>query len=445
MGCHSVKRRLQYWIERLANAGSLPSDRPEERLRKAILVFLASIYSFAGILWGISYFALGLPLAGSIPLVYSVLSGLSLLYFFQTKRYEIFRFSQLSLILLLPILLQFSLGGFASSSTVMIWSILCPVGALMFAGTTRALPWFLSYLVLMVLLGLLDGRLAPGIDPLSPPIKIVFFVMNLGGVSTIFFVLLRYFVREREEAMAVLNQEHRRVVQEKERLDKIKRVLSNFVPETAKNIIERDPDKGQLDKYIQDATVLFLDIEGFTLLLQEYPVERINHVIESYFSIFFDLIQKNGGDVNEMAGDGMMVIFLHPDPERHTKSAVLAALEIQERCMEISKDKTSELFPIQVNIGISAGEVYLGSTKMRGAGGDRWTFTASGPVTIMASRLSDYARSGQILINSEAARRIGKEFPLTRSGNVQLKNFKDPVEVFQVHPRDMVSTIKRPQ
>jgi len=314
----------------------------------------------------------------------------------------------------------------------MIWSILSPVGALMFAGTTRALPWFFSYLVLMVISGILDGKLAPLTAPLSPLTKSVFFIMNLGGVSTIFYVLLRYFVREREQAMAVLNQEHRRVVREKERLDKIKRILSNFVPETAKNIIEKDPDKGQLDKYLQDATLLFLDIEGFTVLLQEYPVERINRVIESYFSIFLDLIQKNGGDVNEMAGDGMMVIFLHPEPVSHTKSAVLAALEIRERCSTISRDKSSELFPIQVNIGISAGEVYLGSTKMRGTGGDRWTFTASGPVTIMAARLSDYARAGQILIDSEVGRRIGKDFPLTSLGKVQLKNFKDTVEVFHV-------------
>ncbi len=424
---------MQYWVERLANAGSLPFDRPEERLRKAILVFLASLYCFAGILWGVSYFALGLPFAGSIPLIYSVLSGLSLFHFFRTKRYGIFRFSQLSLILLLPFLLQFSLGGFASSSTVMIWSILSPVGALMFAGTVRALPWFLSYLALMVVSGIVDGKLAPHITAIPPLIKIVFFIMNLGGVSTIFYVLLRYFVRERELAMAVLDQEHRRVLKEKERLDKIGRLLSNFVPETAKHIIEKDPDKGLPDKYIQDATVLFLDIEGFTILLQEYPMERINRVIESYFSIFFDLIQRNGGDVNEMAGDGMMVIFLHPDPEGHTKNAVLTALEIQERCSAISKDKSSELFPIQVNIGISSGEVYLGSTKMRGSGGDRWTFTASGPVTILAARLSDYAQAGQILMDTEAARRIKEDFPLTFLGNVKLKNFKDMVEVYQVN------------
>ena len=101
-----MKKPGKKWIERLANAGSLPGDTRDQRLRKAILVFLASIYCIAGIIWGISYFALGLPLSGIIPLAYSFISGLSLFYFFWTKRYGVFRFSQLSLILLLPFLLQ---------------------------------------------------------------------------------------------------------------------------------------------------------------------------------------------------------------------------------------------------------------------------------------------------------------------------------------------------
>jgi class 3 adenylate cyclase len=208
--------------------------------------------------------------------------------------------------------------------------------------------------------------------------------------------------------------------------------MANFVPETAKSIIEKDPEKGSLDKYVQDATVLFLDIEGFTSLLQKYSKERISHVIESYFSIFYDLIQKNGGDVNEMAGDGMMVIFLEPDPIRRAKSAVRAALEIQEQCMKYAEEGDAFLFPIQVNIGICSGEVYLGSTKMRGTGGDRWTFTASGPVTIVAARLSDYAQGGQILIGEETAGRIRDFFSLSDLGRVHLKNFKDPIQVSQV-------------
>jgi hypothetical protein len=60
-----------------------------------------------------------------------------------------------------------------------------------------------------------------------------------------------------------------------ERLTKIKRLLGHFVPEAAKRIIEKNPDKmGLLNKYIQDATILFLDIEGFTLLQQKYSQEN---------------------------------------------------------------------------------------------------------------------------------------------------------------------------
>ncbi len=186
-----------------------------------------------------------------------------------------------------------------------------------------------------------------------------------------------------------------------------------------------------LDKYIQDASVLFLDIEGFTLLLEQYSDERVSRVIETYFSEFMDLIWKNGGDVNETAGDGMMVIFQDSDPVRHAKNAVQAALEINKKCLELSGNN-DDGFDIKINIGIHSGKVYLGSTKMRGSEGEQWTFTASGSVTIMAARLSDYAQNGQILIGEETAKRIEDSFPIHCLERVSLKNIKDPVEVYEI-------------
>lgn len=215
------------------------------------------------------------------------------------------------------------------------------------------------------------------------------------------------------------------------RLEKIESVLSNFVPETAKRIIERDPDKALLNKYVRDATVLFLDVEGFTTLVQRYPQQRINRVIESYFSMFFDLIQKNGGDINETAGDGLMVIFPDPDPTRQAKNAVQTAMGIQKKCIEVSKGSDADLFPIRVNIGISSGQVYMGSTKIRGRGRDRWTFTASGSVTILAARLSEYGEGGQTLIGEETARRVMDEFPLHPLGKAPLKSL-DAGEIYKV-------------
>jgi serine phosphatase RsbU (regulator of sigma subunit) len=218
----------ELWIDRLSKAGSLPSDTDELRLRKAVLIFLASICSLLGILWGIGYFGLGLAVSGGIPVSYSLLSAASLLYFFKTKSYKFFCHSQLSLILLLPFALQWSLGGFSASGAVALWAILSPIGALMFAGTTRAIPWFVAYVLLIGLSSVFNDRSWQPLF-LSPAVVVISFVMNISGVSAIVFILLRYFVRARERAMAALDQEHRRVRQS---LSLAMEVQQNLLPKS---------------------------------------------------------------------------------------------------------------------------------------------------------------------------------------------------------------------
>jgi serine phosphatase RsbU (regulator of sigma subunit) len=202
--------RLHSWSACLPNDSPLSSDMEEKRLRKVVLLLLAGIYTVLGILWGGTYLALGFPFSGSIPLAYSVLSGAGLLYFLRSKNYGFLCISQLILILLLPFFLQWSLGGFALSGAVIIWAILSPIGALMFAGTMRSVPWFAAYVLLVVFSGFIGGRDVSQ-AALPPAVTAISFVMNIGGVSAIVFFLLRYFVKERERAMAALDKEHRKV------------------------------------------------------------------------------------------------------------------------------------------------------------------------------------------------------------------------------------------
>jgi len=207
-----IRGHLKAWTKGLAGDSEIPSDPEELRLRKAVLILLSATCTILGIFWGITYFYLGFPLAGSLPLGYSAMSAGSLVYYLVSKRYKFFCRSQLLLILILPFLLQWSLGGFAASGSVIIWSILAPIGALMFAGTTRAIPWFFAYLLLMTLSGFIDGRYISG-PALPPLITIISFVMNIGAVSAIVFYLLKFFVHAREQAMAELDREHRKVRQ----------------------------------------------------------------------------------------------------------------------------------------------------------------------------------------------------------------------------------------
>ncbi len=210
-GLTKLKNIIEFWLERLSKAGSLPSDSEALRLRKAVLIFLAFTYTIAGVVWGLGYLILGLPVSGSIPLSYSFISAASLLYFFKTKQYKFFCRSQLALILILPFLLQWSLGGLSASGAVVLWSILAPIGALMFAGTTRSIPWFIAYALLMAASGFQSGGGSWQQATLPNTIVVFSFVMNIGGVSAIVFILLRYFVRAREQAMAALDKEHQRV------------------------------------------------------------------------------------------------------------------------------------------------------------------------------------------------------------------------------------------
>jgi serine phosphatase RsbU (regulator of sigma subunit) len=227
---------MDFWIGRLSNTGGLSSDDQEFQLRKAVLILLAGTCTILGVLWALAYFALGLSAASIIPLGYSIISTISLLYFFRSKKYKLFCRGQLALILILPFLLQWHLGGFAASGAVVLWSLLAPIGALMFAGTARAVPWFLAYAALVIISSMIEGK--PESQTILPSTAVMFsFLMNISGVSTIVFLLLKYFVRGRDEAMAELDKEHRRV---QHSLSLAMEVQQNLLPNTDPKIAGLD-------------------------------------------------------------------------------------------------------------------------------------------------------------------------------------------------------------
>jgi class 3 adenylate cyclase len=74
----------------------------------------------------------------------------------------------------------------------------------------------------------------------------------------------------------------------------------------------------------------------------------------------------------------------------------------------------------------------VGVIRLHGASGERWTFTATGPVTNLAARLGDRAAGGQILVSAETARRLDRRVRLRSLGPLRLKNLRDPVDAWEV-------------
>jgi hypothetical protein len=193
---------VQRWLERLSQLGLAPDDPDDVRTRKVTLTLASEIVTVLSVIWVGTYLALGHPLSAAIPFGYQVASVLSLLIFARTKDFRSFRFSQIILILALPFVLQWSLGGYIASSTVSLWALVGVFGALFFYSARGALPWFLVFVGLTVVSGLVDRTMASHAAVIPSGIQVAFFVLNVLGVALTAFLLLQYSTQAREDALA---------------------------------------------------------------------------------------------------------------------------------------------------------------------------------------------------------------------------------------------------
>jgi class 3 adenylate cyclase len=217
-----------------------------------------------------------------------------------------------------------------------------------------------------------------------------------------------------------------------ELLQKIASHLSKFVPQSVQRTIEQNPEAPLLDKQPKDVSILFLDIAGYTKMSESLDQEKVGYLVERYFSSFLDDIHRNEGDINETAGDGLMILFQDPDPQKHAYQAARTALAIRDKTQQINRDLRDRYEPVLVNIGINSGMASVGSTKFEGISGTRWTYTASGPVTNVAARISAFARDGAVLVSGATASRISRGFALEDLGAQQFKNVSEPIRIFRL-------------
>lgn len=225
---------------------------------------------------------------------------------------------------------------------------------------------------------------------------------------------------------------HWTVSQEKMTADKILGHLEKFVPESVKKIVKRDPDAPEFEKKEKDVSILFLDVAGYTRMSQLLDKVKVNFIIEKYFSSYLDYIYRFNGDINETAGDGLMVIFQDLDHAKNAFHAVQTAMAIRERTLEINRELEGRFAPVTVNMGINSGPALVGMTRFAGSVGSRMTYTASGPVTNLAARIASAARNGQILIGPETARRLSGRVSMEDLGEKKFKNLDSPIEVYSL-------------
>ncbi len=231
-----------------------------------------------------------------------------------------------------------------------------------------------------------------------------------------------------ETALADLKASMRKV----EILESVKDKLSKFVPITVSRMIEKSPTNEIPESKQQDLSVLFLDIEGYTKLCEKLGSSQTNEVVEKHFSVFLDAIYANNGDVNETAGDGLMVLFLNEDKQANALEAVKTALSIRKKTLRICKECSALYQPLNINMGINSGQALVGAAKFETYSGSRWTYTARGSLTNVAARIGALASGRSIYLSKATADRIRGHFSPVFRGKFKLKNVSEEVEIFEL-------------
>jgi adenylate cyclase len=403
VGAQPRLQRLPATLHRLAEIGVSPTDSHELRVRKTVLVLSSVLVATLSSVWVVSYAILGLWASAVIPFVYQVASIASIVTFARTRRYLLFRTSQLWLPLLLPFALQWSLGGFESSSGVSMWAFASPIGALLFVGARQALPWFAGFVGLVAFSAAIDPALADHAPDIPSGVVVVFFALNILGVSTTAYALLQYFVRARDLALA-----------------QSERLLLNVLPEPVAERLKAED--GIIADACPEVTVLFADIVGFTPLSARLSAPELVTVLDHVFAEWDALAARFGVEKIKTIGDAYMVaagVPLHRDD--HVEAIADMALAMQP---VLARYAAESGLALEVRLGIDTGPVVAGVI-----GRAKFIYDLWGDTVNTASRMESNATTGMIQVTERVYARLRDRYELEPRGTIDIKG-KGPMSTY---------------
>ena len=148
---------------------------------------------------------------------------------------------------------------------------------------------------------------------------------------------------------------------------------------------------------IREVTVLMSDLRGFTALSSELGPERMVALLNRYLSAMTNVVDAHEGNVAELIGDGMVVLFGAPvarsdDPQR----AVRCAVAMQQALVAFNEAEGRRL---QMGIGVHTGVVIAGTIGSP----QHMKYGVVGDAINLASRLEAYTVGSQVLISHDTA------------------------------------------
>jgi adenylate cyclase len=393
-------------LEQALSIGADPRDTTDERFRKRLLVGVALVILPIGFVWGCLYWAVGERAVALTPWAYVTGSAISLAVFARARSFAFLRTAQLLLILVAPALGTIMLGGLDESSSVILWSLLAPLGAVAFDRPTHAWPWFAAFVATIVLALALSEIVRPNGADLPDAFVRTFDVLNIVFVSAVAMLLLVTFARGRETAQA-----------------RVEALLLNVLPAEVAQRLQSDPNS--IADHFDDASILFADVVDFTPLSSRLDAREVVELLDRLFTSFDELVDRHDVEKIKTIGDCYMVAAGVPRPRPdHAHALAGLALEMRDRAKNSLAGGTEH--DLRLRIGISSGPVVAGVIGRR-----RFLYDLWGDTVNMASRMESHGTPDAIQITRSTWELLRDDFVVEPLGLVDVKG-KGAVETWRL-------------
>ncbi len=174
----------------------------------------------------------------------------------------------------------------------------------------------------------------------------------------------------------------------------------------------------------RDVSILFADLAGFTRFAERRDPTEVAAMLNTYFESLIPLLERAGGDVHEIAGDELMVVFEDGD---HPTRAARAALLLQRSARRIADEHDD--WP-RFRVGVSSGEVLSG--VLGGSSGHR-KHGFVGDVVNLTARLQSEAPVDGVLISQDTFQRLDARAVVDPAGPLVVKGKEEPVTAYVLH------------
>ncbi|MCO4780836.1 MAG: adenylate/guanylate cyclase domain-containing protein [Candidatus Cloacimonetes bacterium] len=161
-------------------------------------------------------------------------------------------------------------------------------------------------------------------------------------------------VKGQDESAQVITQFNSMVL-ELQRKEKMLPFISSAVFELLRS------GSGKIDtKYSGNAVVLFSDIKSFTKISETRDPQEVVDMLNDYFSIWQEKIERNGGIVDRFIGDAISVVYFEKSSHNFIQQAIQTSVEVMEALQKLNKTrKENGEFVIENGVGLVFGEVYF--------------------------------------------------------------------------------------